>query len=202
MTFLKQIGGAAALGVAMLGSGLSAPPAQAAYIVTLAQAGSNVVATGSGTIDLAGLFRRAEAIVAASISPTTGLIVTGPASGELVNVYTGFTGPASFGSGGTTFASSGSEDTVGIGDSDNFLAVPAGYVSGSPLADSATYDNQTFSSLGVTPGVYVWTWASDSFTLDIPAVAVPEPSGLGLLALPLGLVMLLATRHRRATREA
>ena len=56
MTFLKQIGGAAAISMAMvIGSGLSAPPAQAAYIVTLAQVGSNVVATGSGTIDTAGL---------------------------------------------------------------------------------------------------------------------------------------------------
>jgi hypothetical protein len=38
--------GAAALGAGMLtGSGLSAPPAQAAFIVTLDQVGSNVVAT-------------------------------------------------------------------------------------------------------------------------------------------------------------
>ena len=48
---MKQIGGAAAIGVAMLvGFGLSAPPAQAEYIVTLSQQGSNVVATGSGVV--------------------------------------------------------------------------------------------------------------------------------------------------------
>jgi hypothetical protein len=47
---------AAALGVAMLtGYGLSAPPAKAGYVVTLEQVGSNVVATGSGPIDLTGL---------------------------------------------------------------------------------------------------------------------------------------------------
>ena len=41
-----------AFGVALLiGAGLAAP-AQAAYTVTLPQVGSNVVATGSGTIDL------------------------------------------------------------------------------------------------------------------------------------------------------
>jgi hypothetical protein len=47
---------AAAIGVAMLsGYGLSAPPAQAGYVVDLTQQGSNVVATGSGAIDLTGL---------------------------------------------------------------------------------------------------------------------------------------------------
>ena len=52
ITFVKQIGGAAAIGAAMIiGSGLCAPPAQAGYTVTLTQVGSNVVATGIGTID-------------------------------------------------------------------------------------------------------------------------------------------------------
>jgi hypothetical protein len=47
---------AAAIGVAMLtGYGLSAPPAQAGYVVTLTQQGTDVVATGSGPIDLTGL---------------------------------------------------------------------------------------------------------------------------------------------------
>src|SRR3954454_8239091 len=51
--FMKRIMGAAALGAAlMLGSGLLASPAQAGYIVTLKQVGGNVVATGSGRIDL------------------------------------------------------------------------------------------------------------------------------------------------------
>jgi hypothetical protein len=45
---VHHIFGAAALGVATLvGAGLSAPSAQAAYVVTLAQVGSNVVATGA-----------------------------------------------------------------------------------------------------------------------------------------------------------
>jgi hypothetical protein len=49
MTFVKQIGGAVALGAAMLiGAGLSAPPAQAAYTLTLEQVGSNVFATDAG----------------------------------------------------------------------------------------------------------------------------------------------------------
>jgi hypothetical protein len=45
--------GGAADGVAILiGFGLAAAPAQASYVVSLVQEGANVVATGSGSIDL------------------------------------------------------------------------------------------------------------------------------------------------------
>ena len=80
----------------------------------------------------------------------------------------------------------------------HLLYVPEGYVSGNPLSDTSTYDNQTFASLGVTPGKYEWTWGTGSnqnFTLDIEALGagVPEPSSVVLFAL--GLVMLLAARR-------
>jgi len=55
------------------------------------------------------------------------------------------------------------------------LSVPTGYVSGTALANSATYSGQTFVTLGVTPGTYVWKWgtgANQNFTLQIP----PTPS--------------------------
>jgi hypothetical protein len=61
------------------------------------------------------------------------------------------------------------------------LFVPTGY-SGTLLSDSATYSGQTFASLGVTPGTYVWTWGTgvnQNFTL---IAAVPEAgSTFGLL---------------------
>ncbi len=135
----------------------------------------------------------------AAIEPSLGFIATGPASFEPEDAYTGFTRPPTFGSGGQTSASSGSGDITTLSapiTNLDLLGVPRGYVSGSALSGSSTYDNQTFSSLGVTPGTYVWTWSSGSFTLDIPGAAVPEPSSLGLLALPLGFVTLLAARHR------
>ena len=106
------------------------------------------------------------------------------------DVYTGFTGPTSFGSSSDfTAASSSSGDFVGIYGGGGFygptpqLDVPFDYVSGTPLSDTATYDNATFTSLGVTPGTYEWTWGSgataDSFTLQIGAVPAP-PIGRGL----------------------
>lgn len=207
MTFVKQIGGAASLGAAMLiGACLSAPSAQAAYTVTLNQVGSDVVATGSGTLDLDGLlFGGSSPIGAASMTPITGTIVTGPVAPHSVDVYGGAAGPMSFGNGSVNAASVGSGDSVGI-LAPRTVFVPTGYMSGAALSNTATWDDQTFASLGVTPGVYVWTWVppglatDDSFTLDAVAVAVPEPGSLVLLALPLGLVMLLAARLRGATR--
>ena len=120
-----------------------------------------------------------------------------------------FTGPMSFGSGGPTNPSSGSGDLVGIVGNPSptgspELYVPTGYISGTALSDMSSWNNKTFMTLGAVPGTYVWMWGSgataDSFTLDIIApAAVPEPSSLALLTLPLGLVMWLAGRHRRAT---
>jgi hypothetical protein len=56
MTSIKQIVDGTALFAATL-IGLSAVPARAAFVVDLTQQGSDVVATGSGTIDLTDLRR-------------------------------------------------------------------------------------------------------------------------------------------------
>jgi len=198
-----RIAHAAALGVAtLIGSGLSSPPARAAFTVTLLQEGSNVVATGSGTINTAGLnfvfVNTLPALVCACFAD----ILTGSPSNQNADDYTGFTGPGNFGGGSFVNANSGSGDKVGIFGFDNGLYVPHGYVSKSPLSDTSTYDNQTFASLGVTPGTYEWTWGSgataDSFTLDIVTpTSAPEPGSLPLLVMGLaGLGMVL--RRRRA----
>ena len=75
------------------------------------------------------------------------------------------------------FADTGTGDFVGIVGWLGFLSVPLGYVSGAPLSDSMTFNNQTFASLGVTPGTYVWTWGggpNQNFTLVIEAAGVPD----------------------------
>jgi hypothetical protein len=70
-----------------------------------------------------------------------------------------------------------------------------------------TWDGATFSSLGLTPGSYEWTWGSgataDTFTLDIEAPA-PEPASLTLLGAGLiGLILhLLFLRRRHVSVKA
>lgn len=176
------------------------------YTVTISQSGSNVVASGSGSLNLSGLTLYATGTSApADMNPSLGYINTGPTSVGLY-IYTGFTGPTSFGTGSGGVATSGSGDSVEILGSvvanyNNapWLFVPTGYVSGTALSDTATYAGATFSSLGLTRGTYIWTWGSgpnQSFTLAIAS----EPGSLLLLAtglLALG-VLLVARRRLRA----
>ena len=179
------------------------PAGQANYIITLQEVGPNVVATGNGTIDLTGLTAgQGNANVTCGILPSIAYIVTGsPATGDF---YTGFSGPTNFGnSSSITIASSCSGDQVGIEFATNDLYLPRGYISGQPLSDSSTYNNASFSSLGVTTGTYVWSWGAgpdQNFTLVIQAptptpTPVPEPR-LSLL-LALGVLLLVGARQRK-----
>ena len=117
--------------------------------------------------------------------------------------YGGITGPFTFGSGGFFPASSGSGDIAGV--IVDRLRLPSGYASGAPLASTATWNNQTFASLGVTPGTYVWTWGSgehaDSFTLQIgPTNGVPETGST--IALMLGAVGTLIAFRQKLVGQA
>ena len=75
------------------------------------------------------------------------------------------------------------------------------YVSDSALSDTSTYSGQTFSSLGVAPGTYEWTWgsgANQNFTLVIGEV--PEPSTWAMMLI--GFAGLGFTGYRKSRSPA
>jgi protein with PEP-CTERM/exosortase system signal len=157
----------------------SVRPVQA-YTVTLEQMGANVVANGSGAINLTGLSFIEEGSIGPFINPHVAFIVTGQTGSG--STYDGFTGPTTFGNGVITLPNTSSGDLVGISNSSTpfpFLLVPQGYVSNTALSDSMTFNNATFASLGLTPGTYRWTWgtglANQNFTLQIRSLGVPPP---------------------------
>jgi len=200
MTFINRIA-VAAFGVLLLGSGLIASPAQAGYVVTLQEVGSDVVATGSGPIDLTGLTSAGPGGASASLFPAFGQIFTGGTNlGGDVDLYDGISGPTDFGFGDQKIAGDTSGDLVGVIGAFAQIGVPAGYVSGAPLPDTSTYFGQTFDSLGVFPGTYEWTWgegANQNFTLIIGTpVAVPEPPSAALLGVALAGLPLAGRRAR------
>ena len=175
-----------------------ARPAEA-YTVRLKEVGANVVANGSGAINLTGLTLSVSGIlVPGTIAANLGLIQIGQLGNLLVDQYTGITGPTSFGPGSFFSANTGSGDFVGIAGHAGDIDVPGGYVSGAPLSDSMTFNSATFASLGVIPGTYTWTWgtgANQNFTLQIGAAGVPD-GGSTVSLLGFGLLGLAALRRK------
>src|SRR5438270_9577924 len=102
----------------------SVQPAQG-FTVTLEQVGANVVANGSGPINLTGLtFQGSVSTNGVGVLPLFGIIFTGPTGSVNVSQYAGFTGPTSFGSGGPLNANTGSGDFVGVRGGLGNLFVP------------------------------------------------------------------------------
>ena len=159
--------------------------AEAALVIDISQSGADVVAAGSGTIDLAGLTYSLTTPNSTGVIGDIAVIYVGPTTQGTTDFYGGASGPAGFGSMFLEFnPSSGTGDIFGVqgnGQSmGSYIVVPSGYVSGDSLSGTSTYDNTTIAGLDLTPGTYTYTWGSgadaDSFTVNIESV--PEPSSL------------------------
>ncbi len=180
---------------------------RAGIVIDVSQVGTNVVATGGGTIDLTDLTLAVSFLDVPflGIDPAIGVInMGGPTNSALVNVYTGFTGPSSFGTGSGAPITSGSGDRFGINDvhQDGLpgLTLPVGYVTGTELTAADTYNDQSLLTLGLTPGTYTWTWGTGSHADFFTVQIVPEPSSLTMAAIAAGLLGGLAVYRRRRNR--
>jgi hypothetical protein len=153
--------------------------AEAGVVITIEQVGSDVVAQGSGSINLSGLTFDGSVLSGAAVTPVFGNITFGEAGPTSGDDYGPLTGPSSFGPGIGSISTSSSGDTFGVVNGIGNVRVPDGYISGAPLSGTDTFANSTFSSLGLTPGTYIYTLPNDTIMVEIGAV-VPEPSTLAL----------------------
>jgi PEP-CTERM motif len=197
----QRIQAAALAAVAGLGL-LAASPAEASlFTFTVTEQGGTVYVAGFGSINLTGLSFIQTIPTVSGMLPSVGSLTIGGRS----DVYGGLSGPEGFGSGGYNGTGASTGDPVYLYGFFGDLAVPQGYVSGHTLSDSLTFDNKTFATLGLTPGIYTYTWGNvDIHNKLIVEIAtpngVPEPSTWAMLAL--GFIGLAALGARRGPARA
>ena len=143
------------------------PGASGNFNVTVSQVGPNVVWNGSGSFNLAALSFLGNPSIGAGYQANQAIWAIGP--NVTIDQYQGtITYPSTFGAGGTPVTTT-SGSTFGIlpGGSGRTLYVPAGYTSNTTISGSATYANTTISGMGLTPGVYTWSWGTGGNTSTI-----------------------------------
>jgi hypothetical protein len=159
------------------------PPSN--FTVTISESGSDVIWSSSGTINTTSLTDRGTTTSTAGYNGAMNIWGMGSLTGAFVRkydvVFTSSSG--NYGTiGGTPNSSSG--DFVGVlpgTATDKSIQVPNGYVSGTYLSNTSTFTNKTITSMGLTPGTYVYTWGSGanagSITVVIPvSTATPTPT--------------------------
>ena len=167
---------------------------------TLAQSGSNVFGTVSGSVDTTKLSIGAINTNSVYLWASMGYIAIGGTSSTNVRAWGGLTGPESFGAGSWQAGAASSGDAachVGVSGTQGAVFLPTNYTAGALLSGTSTWNDTTLSDRGITPGTYTWTYngGADSIVLQAgDSPAVPEPaffqmgallgmSGLGCLKL-------------------
>jgi hypothetical protein len=196
------------IGIALVSLMLALAPAKAAVLISIQEVGADVVANGSGSIDTGGLtvsghtqLGEYEVINAASALIGFGILTDNSNNTFHFAIYSGISGPTSFGPGigltkpgdtssGAPFVLTGADGTIDL---------PEGYVSDTFFTDMDIWHNKTFSSLGLTPGTYTYTFGSDANadSIVVQIGPVPELSTWAMMILGFAGIGFLTYRRRR-----
>ncbi len=164
--------------------------AHATYTISIVQSGTNVVMSGTGSLNTTGLtFTNAGPTCAGNNGfINSSLVCIGSGRGDVV-------APAAFTPALNGLSTGGLAADTSTGTSafiaGNTLYFGAPYVSGTPIANSSTFLNKTFTDLGVTAGTTRTLALPSGDTIFIrvgpPPVAavtsIPTLSEYGLMAL-------------------
>ena len=161
----------------------SSGPTPSGFTVTIQEVGSNVVWSGSGSLDISNLSLEDTQLLGSGFNGDNAIWAVGPNSQSSVQLYGGVafdTYPNSFGLGGTP-STNGTGDLFGVitGPSGRSLVVPENYVSGTQINGSTTYENATISGLNLVAGAYTYSWGSGAgeiITLIISVTPSVTPS--------------------------
>ncbi len=181
------------LSVLLAGYSLFSLNTQAAVTITFVESGSDVVATSSGSLITTGLPNPSQLNTTLGYVAGTGfvgswscvlLVGTDPSEADTFTFTNWNNNNVDVCSTGGRFnATSGTGNFVGVisrnGSTDG-IYIPNNYVSGSAIAGTSTWAGQSFASLGLVPGTYVYTFGTspndDSITVVIGGAAPANQS--------------------------
>jgi hypothetical protein len=175
---------------------------QAAVLINVAQVGSDVVFTSSGTLDLSGAqFLNSYLYWDTGITPGGNYWYYAQGTGfNVVNGYRLSSSAGPFGT-NTSYSRPTTNTVTNFGIVNNLsggpqLIISSTFESGSSVSGGMTFSGQTFTTLGLTPGTYDYSLPNDKVTLIIAGQSVPVPATIALLGL--GLVGIGAARRKQA----
>jgi len=172
-------------------------PAQAVLLLKVEQIGSNVVVTGSGSVNLSSLTFGANDNNFTNTFTATQLYAGPAAFGNgVVKSYSGLSGPSTIGtdpdavwspdiagSTGDLFGLVSNDQSNGDGTGKPLLFLPQSYTSNASLAGTSVYSDTTFAAFGLTDGtIKTWSWGTgdtaDSVNVQVGSTPVPAPLGI------------------------
>jgi hypothetical protein len=198
---------AATLSTLLLPRTAMALPSAGAFTITITPDGAgNVVASGSGDVNINAGTNAGNNNEVAWMSSAFPFIFTGqPATNLATYSFSNTnTGPTDFGTGSPITATSNTGGMFGFTystfspGSPIDLFVPNGYTTDTAFTNTSTYTGATLSTLGLSPGTYTWTTGflnnANTITIIVNDFISPEPASLSLL----GLGSLALLRRRKA----